>query len=239
MFDPFLSCSVFWLPASDPHLYVDIARALSGQERLEPERAGFIHWERRTKVKIGSQQWYTTVGDSSGLDFMSHHALIPLGHLEDAAAGSVNTFAFVSPFSSVAASFKAAAVRYVRREAGPESANVEVDLDAFARDRWSQQAWPIRAVEGLSRDGAMVARIGPMGAAFRGSPDRGGPADLSLRSISFEVCDRSAKVHRDFHIELDDVSTEISRVAACLTEIFRYLREYASVTGASVAAVHA
>lgn len=240
MFDPYLSCSTFWLAEHSDGAYVDLARRWSGDESLNPMRNGTIVWGQRTKVRIGGEEWYTTPPD---LDFETRQALIPIGYLKSSPDRRV--LAFVSPFTSTSATFKIAVAKYVApfRDDNEGVPALALDLNGFSEEYWGQFTDQIRAVEGINEFGLRVVLSKARGEQFPEGMRYQKPK-LDLHAISIAVPDQNnnlhdAKVYRDFHIELDDVSAQFEEIAACLTAIFEQFRNHLTISNPVVAPAHA
>jgi hypothetical protein len=240
MFDPYLSCSTFCLPEHLDGAHVDLARRWTGDESLHALSDGTIVWTRQTKVCIGGDEWYST---PPALDFETREALVPIGYLGTRPGRRV--LAFVSPFASTSATFKIAVAKYVAqsRDDSEEVPGLALDLNRFSENDWGRFTDQIRSVEGIDEFGLRVVLSKASGEQFPEGMRYQKPK-LDLHAISVAVPDQNgslhdAKVYRDFHIELDDVSAQLREIAACLTAIFEQFRNHLTIGNPVVGPVHA
>lgn len=230
MFSPFLSCRTFGFLESrvqDPELAV--ARQWSGQDSLVPSGDGIITWSRPTRITISRDEWFSEPGP---IQFNAQNAVVRLGALDN----GTRVFAFVSPLSVVAASFKKNAFRYLQRGSERERQIVVTDftlnLDQFVRESWTSLVGRIRSLEGITPDGLHVTL-----AASKGFPDR--PPGFDFASILMDTDGQHrAKINGEFKIELADVSAKISTVASSLETIFNDCRGYLTPKRQLVGSAH-
>ena len=179
-----------------------------------------VDWVRSTTVRIGDVEWF---GSAADINLSARSAIVPLGPLP---SENAQVFAFVSPFSSVSAAFKdglaspSADMDHV--EADPV---LLFDIDGFVQA--SRQADPesIRGLEGRTSRGVFVSFVASDDAPSFSFEDFG---DIHIFAVLINATGHAAKIHRDYHIELDDVSSPLEEASSSLKHIFEMTRAYVS-----------
>jgi hypothetical protein len=189
VFDNFLSCTTFAFPTNSALLYcLALARKESCSTTLMPDANWGLEWTRSTSIANE---------DSSGKSTKERrdipNILMPIGDL-----GSSMVFAFVSPASSIAASFK---WRLPAEKAGVRTQAVVLDAEAYIRATMGSDA--------LQR----WTQIPPNMQGIKA----GVPAQAAGRQvIAFE----------DFGMMLGGLEIDSAAVAACTRSAFETFRPY-------------
>jgi hypothetical protein len=220
MFDSFLSCRTFWLRRGEDRQFVELARRWSGQRNLDPSGGGAVVWDDRPQIEIGDDTWSRS---AEKFQINVRHALIPLGKIH-----RVEAFVFVSPFSSVSASFKETGYGYIshrdeKDEQSEQLPGFQVDFNAFVRASWKDYADRIRSVEWVTpaKKYVVVSTLTPF------LPDEQTPfSKFDLRSVSLEIAGCRMKVYKDLSIELGDTTVEPEVATTYLEQAIEMFRPH-------------
>jgi hypothetical protein len=215
VFEPYLTCKVFGLVESPNDWHLELARSWSRQPSLDFEPDRSVQWDSETALEVEGERWF---GAPRPIEFSTHNALIPIGHL-----GNASVIAFVSPDSVVPLSFRNAAPSYLRRHPDAQNAKV-VDLAVRLDEIAKGGRFVIRAIDGVDYNGLNVVCRADRSAFSKGIQRI--PDLREFRAIEIDVLGQTAKLDRNYNVSLSDVSEEFIEISKCLKWLFDVLRSF-------------
>jgi len=220
MLDALLSGSIFWLPSDGfipaRQLARGIAERWSGSSQVSETSGGVMLWTRRTAISFAGHAWFAEPATLTGDAFQM---IAPLGSI-----GAVEAFAFVTPFSSIRASFAAAFRGELFEKWGFPGRGEFVLDEARLGFAGSHKALPSGLVEVEASDtGGRGFVIGGGAEEWRNA------AVAAARPRTLHVASdlHHLRVHSDFSFEIDGVSDACETVAASLRWFFETYRSFA------------
>lgn len=228
MLDAVLSGSTFWLSADGQRRFKKLAELWSGSGTIEELPFGALRWSRRTAVTFAGHAWFSSPPMIEG---DAYQAFIPLGQ-----AGDVAAYAFLTPFSSIRASFASALHGELFEKWGfPERGGFVLD-EPGVRSLLSEEEAPGDLIEAEFQDEAAQRVLLDLG-----EPDWeiASDPDLRLTSLLVSAGEHNLRLHRDFSFELDGISDDCVNVAISVQMFFGSYARFALPAHAAARSVSA